>query len=82
MKRIIDLLLLLERDEGPEPGDLFESVSGKFVGKDVSQTATLPMGGNAAASIVVAPSDGKVTHQGSKTLINGVVVDFHSPVTD
>jgi|TARA_B100002003_G_C13712074_1_gene357199 hypothetical protein len=32
LKRIIDLLLLLVRDEGPEPGDLFESVSGKFVG--------------------------------------------------
>lgn len=58
--------------------DLYDTVSGKFVAKNVSGSAKVTIGGKNSASIVMAPANGKVDHNGSKMTINGVVVDYNA----
>lgn len=63
----------------PEKGtcDLYNTVSGSFVAKKVSGATNIKIPAGSAAVIIVAPSGGKISHDGSKMLINGVVVDFN-----
>ncbi|MEP7108790.1 MAG: hypothetical protein ABI760_12430 [Ferruginibacter sp.] len=62
-----------------EPGkkfDLYNTVSGTFVARNVLSVAQIKLSAQNAAVIVCVPSGGKVTHEGKKMLVNGIVVDY------
>ncbi|MCD9576813.1 hypothetical protein [Flavobacterium soyae] len=58
--------------------DLYNTVSGSFVAKNVSSSAKIKMDPLSAAVIVQVPSGGKVSYEGSKMLVDGIVVDYKS----
>ena len=66
----------VEIDVGPESRDLFDAASDGFLKKNVKGVSRFPLRANTAAVVVVAPTGGKITHKGNRTLINGVVVDY------
>lgn len=58
--------------------DLYNTVTGKFIARNVSGTASIRLGAKEAAVIVCVPSGGKIIRQGDKMLVDGVVVDYRS----
>jgi len=58
--------------------DFYDTVSGKFVAKKVKGSAKITLPAKSSAVIVMAPVRGKVTHNGSKMLIDNVVVDYNA----
>lgn len=56
--------------------DLYDTVSGKFLAKNVSFSAKIKLDSKSSAVIVMVPSKGKITYSGSKMLVNDVVVDY------
>jgi len=56
--------------------DLYNTVSGRFISRNVSSTAAIQLEPQHAAVIVCVPSKGKVTYAANKMLVNGVVVDY------
>lgn len=56
--------------------DLYDTVSGKFLAKNVSSSAEIKLDSKSAVVIVIVPSKGKITYSDSKILVNGVVVDY------
>jgi hypothetical protein len=63
-------------DAGSQPVDVYDAVSGQFVSRGVSGSATIAIPADAARVIVLTPAGGKLTYDGNKTLVNGVVVDY------
>lgn len=62
--------------------DLYNTVTGNFIARKVSNSAQIQLSPQNAAIIVCVPSGGKVTYSGNKMLINGIVVDYrylHKP---
>ncbi len=62
-----------------EPGkkvDLYNTVSGSFIARNVSSAAQIKLSPQNAAVIVCVPSGGKVTYAGKKMLVNDIVVDY------
>ncbi|MGN6247400.1 MAG: hypothetical protein ACTHNG_03530 [Ginsengibacter sp.] len=57
--------------------DLYNTISGKFIAKNISSTTTVNISPESSAVIVEVPSHGNITYEGNKMEINGVVVDFH-----
>nr|WP_315167116.1 hypothetical protein [uncultured Flavobacterium sp.] len=57
--------------------DLYNTVLGRFVARNVSSLAKIKIAPESAAVIVCIPAGGKVTFRGSKMLVNGVVVDYN-----
>lgn len=57
--------------------NLYNTVSESFVAKNVSSTFHLKIAPLQAAVIVIVPANGKITYQGSKMMVNGIVVDYH-----
>lgn len=58
--------------------DLYNTVSGRFVARSVSSSAKIKIAPESAAVIVCVPAGGKITYEGSKMLIDGIVVDYNS----
>lgn len=56
--------------------DLYNTVTGKFIAHNVSGSASIRFGAKEAAVIVCVPSGGKISRQGKKMLVDGVVVDY------
>lgn len=56
--------------------DFYDTVSGKFLAKNVSSSAKIKLDSKSSAVIVMVPSKGKITYSGSKMLVNDVVVDY------
>jgi hypothetical protein len=56
--------------------DLYNTVSGIFIARNVSSSAQIKLSPQNAAVIVCVTSGGKVTYSGKKMLVNGVVVDY------
>jgi hypothetical protein len=69
----------VEVDVGPTPRDVLEIVSGVYVARSASGKVVLHLAADTAALIVVVPAGGKLTRDGRKTLIDGVVVDWNRP---
>ncbi len=57
--------------------DLYNTVTGKFTGRNLISSAKIKLAPNQAAVIVCVPSGGKRTYEGQKMLIKGIVVDYH-----
>ena len=58
--------------------NLYNTVSGSFVAKNVSSTSKITISPLNAAVIVVVPANGKITYSGNKMLVDGIVVDYMS----
>ncbi|MGZ3847518.1 MAG: hypothetical protein ACXVKI_00240 [Flavisolibacter sp.] len=58
--------------------DLYNTVTGKFVARNVSSHATLKLSPKTAAVIVCVPAGSKPSYEGKKMLVNEVVVDYHA----
>ena len=56
--------------------DLYNTVSGSFVARNVTSSSKIKLGPQSAAVIVCVPSGGKITYQGSKMLVDGIVVNY------
>jgi hypothetical protein len=61
---------------GEKPVDLYDAVANDFVARNVSGTAKVTINPDSAIVLVHAPAGGKISYDGRKTLIDGVVVDF------
>lgn len=61
---------------GPGRHDLYDAVSRRFVARGVSGKGRLALGPRHAAVVVVTPHGGRVTREGPRTLVDGIVVDF------
>lgn len=57
--------------------DFYDTVSGTFLAKNVSSSATIKLNPKSAAVVVMVPSNKKATFSGSKMLINNIIVDYH-----
>lgn len=58
--------------------DLYNTVTGKFIARNVTSGRSIKLLPRAAAVIVYVPSGGKISYEGKKMLVNGVVVDYHA----
>lgn len=56
--------------------DLYNTLSGEFIARNISGTARIKLLPENAAVIVSVPSGGRITYSGKKMLVNGVVVDY------
>jgi hypothetical protein len=65
-------------DVGPAPGDLYEAVAGMFIRRNVRGKQSLTLGAGQAMVLVLTPVAGKVMHDGTKLMVDGVVVDYRS----
>lgn len=63
-------------DVGSEPKDLYDATSDSFLAKNVKGVATFSMEPDAARVVVLAPAAGKIVHEPTRTLIDGVVVRY------
>ena len=61
---------------GSKPSDLYDAVTHQFVKRNVRDATTLTLAADSAAVIVIAPPNGKITHDGRQTLIDNIVVDW------
>lgn len=57
--------------------NLYNTVSGSFVAKNVSASANIKITGLNSAVIIIVPSNGKISYSGSKMLVDGIVVDYN-----
>ncbi len=63
---------------GAKPRDLYDAAANKFIKKNVSGAVSIDLASDSGSLIVIAPAGGKLTRQDSKTLIDGVIVDYRS----
>lgn len=57
--------------------DLYDTVSGTFLAKNVSSSYKIKLDAKSSAVIVMVPCKGKTTYSGTKMLVNNVVVDYN-----
>ena len=62
--------------ENGKKEDVYNSVTGSFIAKNVSGSATIKLSGKSSAVIIMTPADGKITYKEKKMLVNDVVVDY------
>jgi hypothetical protein len=68
----------VELDLGPEPKDVYDTVSKEFVLRNVRGTAQITVSPNTARVVVLTPANGKLTRDGTHVLIDGVIVDYNN----
>jgi hypothetical protein len=56
--------------------DLYNTVTQKFIARNITSVASLKLLPKNAAVIVCVPSRGKIKYEGNKMLVNGIVVDY------
>ena len=69
-------------DVGATPVNLYDTTRHQFLSRRASGKTALHLAPDSAALIVFAPAGGVVTRDGSKLLVNGVIVDYHTPELD
>ncbi|HZK63773.1 MAG TPA: hypothetical protein VFC34_06490, partial [Puia sp.] len=62
------------------PIDLYNTVTGQFIARNKMSTARIRIPAKQAVVILFVPSGGKITHEGQKMLVNGIVTDYHVSV--
>lgn len=63
-------------DVGSSARDVYDAVSGRFLAKNVINSASIDIPADTAVVAVVVPSGGKMTVEPSGTFVDGVVVDY------
>lgn len=66
----------VEVDLGAEPKDLYDAVSKDFLFRSAGGIAKIRIPPDTARVLVLAPPGGKLTRDGTHTLIDGVIVDY------
>jgi len=66
----------VELEVGPDPADLYDAATGRFLRRGVSGQARFLLPGDRAAVVVIAPANGQATREGEKLRMDGVVVDY------
>jgi hypothetical protein len=61
---------------GNKKVDLYNTVTGKFIAKNVTSSASIQLAPQNAAIIICVPAGGKITYDGTNMLVNGVAVDY------
>jgi len=61
---------------GSERKDLYNTVTNEFIAKQIEGSAAFSLAADTAAVIVIVPSDGKLTSDGTKTLVNDIIIDY------
>ncbi|MEO8795252.1 MAG: hypothetical protein ABI390_07265, partial [Daejeonella sp.] len=56
--------------------DLYNTVSGKFISKNISATQKITLAPHSSAVIVEVPTGAKISYSKNKILANGVVIDY------
>ena len=56
--------------------DLYNTVTGKFIARDISSSTAIEIEPLGAALIVCVPAGGKISVEGKKLLVNGIAVDY------
>lgn len=57
--------------------DLYNTVSGTFIAKNVSDSTKIKISSKESAVIVMVPSKGEITYSGTEMKVNNVVIDYH-----
>jgi hypothetical protein len=57
--------------------DLYNTVTGSFIARNVAASAAIDLLPKTAAVIVCVPSGGKITYNEGKMLVDGIVVDYN-----
>ena len=65
-------------DVGAQRVDVYDAVSQSIVGENVCGMTKVRLARDSAVVVVLTPAGGKVTRQGTKRLVDGVVVDYRS----
>jgi hypothetical protein len=65
-------------DIGSGPADVYDMVTHRFVARDTGQQPKITLPPDSASIFVVTPSDGRLTHEGPRTLVDGVVIDWRN----
>ena len=60
------------------PTDLYDALANRFLKRRASGRTTFPIPPDSAVLLVIVPSGGTLTHDGRKTLLNGVVIDYNN----
>lgn len=68
--RDVDVIL------GSETVDIYNTVKGEFIAKNVTGTTKVSIKGHEAAVLVLVPTAGTIQRSGQKLLVNGIVVDY------
>jgi hypothetical protein len=66
----------VEIDVGPEPRDLYDAVAHDFVVRKARGEATFSVAPDSARILVLCPAAGRLTREGGRTLVSGIVVDY------
>ncbi|MHA2226973.1 MAG: hypothetical protein ACXAC8_17290 [Candidatus Hodarchaeales archaeon] len=66
----------VEIDVGSGSKNLYDTVTESFLVTNVSGVVSFQLPSDSAAVVVLAPADGNITYQGTRTLINNVTVDY------
>jgi hypothetical protein len=61
-----------------EPVDLYDSVSNRFLRRNVRGRAYVTLPADTTVVLVLTPSHGRLTHSGTQTLVGGVVIDYRN----
>lgn len=57
--------------------DIYDAVSQKIIAKNVRKSSKINLPRNRSMVLVMIPSKGKMTYDGKKMLVNGIIVDYH-----
>jgi len=68
----------IDLDAGQGAKDVYDAVSKSFPLRGVSNHASLTIPPDTARVIVVTPANGKLSHDGPHTFVNGIVVDYRN----
>ncbi|MFX1282973.1 MAG: hypothetical protein ACFFB5_04925 [Promethearchaeota archaeon] len=71
-----DVYKTVEINVGSEAMNLYDTVTESFLVTNVSNLASFHLPADSAAVVVVAPTDGILSYNGTRTLINNVTVDY------
>ena len=68
----------VEIDAGPEAKDIYDAAEHRFVARAAQGKTLLAMPADSARVLVMTPSGGLLGHEGSRTLVNGIVIDYQN----
>ena len=56
--------------------DVYDAVTARFVQRNVKGRSSVTIPADTAVVLVLVPAGGRVEHQGRRTLVDGVVIDY------
>ena len=69
---------LIEIDAGAEAKDIYDAAEHRFVVRAALGKTLIAMPPDTARVLVMAPQGGQLGHENSRTLVNGIVIDYQN----